>query len=133
MKAIKNLDPIYLEQYDVKVNPHLTYAQIQAIVNSLSEVGDTWAERQQNIDMLILAMATDMKPEELEEIGHETLLRSGLIDMVRRYIYNMYDLETAIKYHESTERAVKEFGKALKSKLDSIDMKELEKYAGLQK
>lgn len=133
MKAIKNLDTIYLEQYDVHVNPHLTYAQIQAIVNSLSEVGDTWAERQQNIDMLILAMATDMKPEELEEIGHETLLRSGLIDMVCKYIYNLDDLYVAIKYHESTERAVKEFGKALKSKLDSIDMKELEKYAGTKK
>lgn len=133
MKVIKNLDPIYLEQYDVKVNPHLTYAQIQAIVNSLSEVGDTWSERQQNIDMLILAMATDMKPEELEEIGHETLLRSGLIDMVCKYIYNLDDLYAAIKYHESLERAVKEFGKALKSKLDSIDMKELEKYAGIKK
>ena len=133
MKAIKNLDPIYLEQYDVKVNPHLTYAQIQAIVNSLSEIGDTWSERQQNIDMLILAMATDMKPEELEEIGHETLLRSGLIDMVCKYIYNLGDLYDAIKYHESTERSVKEFGKALKSKLDSIDMKELEKYAGIKK
>lgn len=133
MKAIKNLDTIYLEQYDVHVNPHLTYAQIQAIVNSLSEVGDTWAERQQNIDMLILAMATDINPEELEEIGHETLLRSGMIDMVRRYIYNLYDLEAAIKYHESTERAVKEFGKALKSKLDGIDMKELEKYATAKK
>ena len=133
MKAIKNLDPIYLEQYDIKVNPHLTYAQIQAIVNSLSEVGDTWSERQQNIDMLILAMATDMKPEELEEIGHETLLCSGLIDMVCEYIYNLGDLYDAIKYHESTERAIKEFGKALKSKLDSIDMKELEKYAGIKK
>lgn len=133
MKAIKNLEPIYLEQYDIKVSPHLTYAQIQAIVNSLSEVGNTWSERQQNIDMLILAMATDMKPEELEEIGHEMLLRSGLIDMVCKYIYNLDDLETAIKYHESTERAVKEFGKALKSKLDSIDMKELEKYAGIKK
>lgn len=133
MKAIKNLDPIYLEQYDVKVNPHLTYAQIQAIVNSLSEVGDTWAERQQDIDMLVLAMVTDMKPEELEEIGHEALLRSGLIDMVCKYIYNLDDLYAAIKYHESTERAVKEFGKALKSKLDNIDMKELEKYAGIKK
>lgn len=133
MKAIKNLEPIYLEQYDVHVNPHLSYAQIQAIVNSLSEVGDTWAERQQDIDMLVLTMATDMKPEELEEIGHETLLRSGLIDMVCKYIYNLGDVYDAIKYHESTERAVKEFGKALKSKLDSIDMKELEKYAGVQK
>lgn len=133
MKAIKNLEPIYLEQYDVHVNPHLSYAQIQAIVNSLSEVGDTWAERQQDIDMLVLAMATDMKPEELEEIGHETLLRSGLIDMVCKYIYNLGDIYDAIKYHESTERAVKEFGKALKSKLDGIDMKELEKYAGVQK
>ena len=38
MKEIKAMDKVYLEEYDVHVNPYLTYAQIQAIVNGVKSL-----------------------------------------------------------------------------------------------
>ena len=62
MKEIKAMDKAYLDGYDVYVNPYLTYAQIQAIVNGVKGL-DSWAEREQNIDMCVLAFATDIPTE----------------------------------------------------------------------
>lgn len=105
MKEIKNLEPVYLEEYDIHVNRYLTYAQIQQIVNAVIKF-DTWAERQQNIDMLILYHATDIDAEKLEEIGIDTMVTSGIVTKVKHCLYNYYDLAEAIDYTESTQRAL---------------------------
>lgn len=121
MKEIKAMEPKYLEAYDVRVNPYLTYAQIQAIVNGVKEL-DSWAEREQNIDMCVLAFATDIPTEKLEEIGHEALLQSGLIDDVKCEIFNLCDIREAIEYTESTKRALAQIVKVLPKYQEQFDV-----------
>ena len=120
MKEIKAMDKVYLEEFDVYVNPYLTYAQIQAIVNGVKSL-DSWAEREQNIDMCVLAFATDIPTEKLEELGHDALLQSDLINAVMLEIKNLYDVYEAIEYTESTKRALAQIIKALPKYQEQID------------
>ena len=123
MKEIKGNQTVYLEDYDVTVNKYLTYAQIQQIANavvaaSVNDADDTWANRQTNIDMLMLYHATDIGKEKLEEIGHDVLLTSGLIDAVRYRIENLYDINGAIDYIENNQRAINKLLKSLPKVLE---------------
>ena len=118
MKEIKGNQTSYLEDYDVTVNKYLTYAQIQQIANavvaaSANDADDTWANRETNIDMLVLYHATDIGKEKLEEIGHDDLLTSGLIDAVRYRIENLYNIDAAIDYIENNQRAINKLLKSL--------------------
>lgn len=131
MKEIKAVEPKYLEEYDVHVNPYLTYAQIQAIVNGVKGL-DGWAEREQNIDMCVLAFATDIPMDKLEEIGHEALLQSGLINAVCGEIKNLFSVYEAIEYTESTKRALAQIIKALPKYQEQLDAV-VKKYGNLTK
>lgn len=123
MKEIKGNQTVYLEDYDITVNKYLTYAQIQQIANavvaaSVNDSDDTWANRETNIDMLMLYHATDIGKEKLEEIGHEVLLTSGLIDAVRYRIENIYSVNDAIDYIENNQRAINKLLKSLPKVLE---------------
>ena len=123
MKEIKGNQTVYLEDYDITVNKYLTYAQIQQIANAVVEASvndsdDTWANRETNIDMLMLYHATDIGKEKLEEIGHDDLLTSGLIDAVRYRIENLYDINGAIDYIENNQRAINKMLKSLPKVLE---------------
>lgn len=131
MKEIKAMDKAYLEEYDVHVNPYLTYAQIQAIVNGVKGL-DSWAEREQNIDMCVLAFATDIPTDKLEELGHDALLQSGLIDAVKWEIKNLHGVYEAIEYTESTKRALAQIIKALPKYQEQLDAV-VKKYGNLTK
>ena len=120
MKEIKAMDKVYLEEFDVYVNPYLTYAQIQAVVNGVKS-RDSWAEREQNIDMCVLAFATDIPTEKLEELGHDALLQSGLINAVCGEIKNLFSVYEAIEYTESTKRALAQIIKALPKYQEQLD------------
>ena len=120
MKEIKAMDKVYIEEFDVYVNPYLTYAQIQAIVNGVKSL-DSWAEREQNIDMCVLAFATDIPTEKLEEVGHDALLQSGLINAVCGEIKNLFSVYEAIEYTESTKRALAQIIKALPKYQEQLD------------
>lgn len=96
---------VVLEEYGVTVNKYLTVAQVQQIAEATMKF-HTWAERQQNIDMLTLVHATDMTVEELEKHSHDELVQSGLIDKVENNIENFWDIGYALEYHESTQRAL---------------------------
>ena len=120
MKEIKAANNVYLEEFDVQVNPYLTYAQIQAIVNGVKEL-DSWAEREQNIDMCVLAFATDIPTEKLEELGHDLLLQSGLINAVMWEIKNYHSIYEAIEYTESTKRALTQIINALPKYQEQLD------------
>ena len=131
MKEIKAMDKVYLEEFDVYVNPYLTYAQIQAIVNGVKSL-DSWAEREQNIDMCVLAFATDIPTEKLEELGHDALLQSGLINAVCGEIKNLFSVYEAIEYTESTKRALAQIIKALPKYQEQLDAV-VKKYGNLTK
>ena len=118
MKEIKGNQTVYLEDYGITVNKYLTYAQIQQIANavvaaSVNDSDDTWANRETNIDMLMLYHATDIGKEKLEEIGHDALLTSGLIEAVRYRIENIYSVNDAIDYIENNQRAINKLLKSL--------------------
>ena len=123
MKEIKGNQTVYLEDYDITVNKYLTYAQIQQIANavvaaSTNDADDTWANRETNIDMLMLYHATDIGKEKLEEIGHDVLLTSGLIEAVRCRIENLYNVDDAIDYIENNQRAINKMLKSLPKVLE---------------
>lgn len=105
MKELKAAEQVYLEQYDVHVNRYLTLAQIQQIVNAI-KVFDTWAEREQNKIMLVLYHATDIGQEALETSDYNLLQSSGLIDNVLDCIVNFYDIDKALDWTESIQRAL---------------------------
>lgn len=109
MKEIKRKTH-YIEEFDINVNDYLTYAEIQVIVNGIIKF-DTWSERQTNIDMLVLNFATDIGAEKLQEIGHEALLESGLIDAVNNHIVNYTQIYEGIRYTESIVKALNDIVK----------------------
>ena len=117
MKEIKLMDSVCLKDFDVKVNPYLTYAQIQSIVNAVCKF-DTWAERQQNIDVLILHFATDLTDDEIEQYGHDLLIQTGVIDEVKTNIKNLNQIYEAIEYTQSTQRALAQILKELPKIVD---------------
>jgi len=125
MKEIKAITPYESEQFDITVNRYLTYAQIQQIINAVVKMDNNWAERQQNIDMLVLDHATNIGAEKLQQIGHDTLLQSGLIDEVRDHICNLTDLYEAINWTTSIQRSLLQ----LSQRFDQ-NVKMLEKKAG---
>lgn len=129
MKELKE-KTTYLEQYDVTVRDYLTNAQIQQIANAVTADPDaTWAERQENIDMLMLYHATDIGKEKLEELGHNALVQSGLIAKVRHSVENERDIYDAIEYAESPSRLAYKFLSQLPKLLDNDMFKAaLEKY-----
>lgn len=103
MKDIKAMKKVYLEKYDVNVTPYLTYAQIEQMIIAVGEMFN-WAERQVNIDMLLLAHTTDISKQDLEQIGHKKLFESGLIDAVRKTVLNYAEFEKALEYHTSLQK-----------------------------
>lgn len=109
----------YLQDYDIHVRRYLTLAQIQKIVNAV-KIFDMWSERQQNIDLLTLVYATDITPEQIEELGHDILLESGLIDAVKAKIINFGDVQKAIDYTESVQRGVSQIVKELPNLVKSL-------------
>lgn len=112
MKEITKIDKVYLKNFDVYVSPYLAYAQIQQIINGVKMMSE-WAERQINIDIGILYHATDIGKEKIEEIGHEDLLASGIIDEVKANIRNLNQIYEGIEYTESTARALTQIAKQL--------------------
>lgn len=117
MKEINNKEKIYLEEYDIFVEPYLNYGQIQNIIDSINPEM-SWSERQQNIEMIVLYYVTDIGMEKLEEIGHEKLLKSGLIDSVLSKIENLSSVYDGISYTQSTSRALSKIIKDLPKMLE---------------
>ena len=101
-----------LIEKEIIVNPYLTYAQIQQIVNAVIKF-DTWAERQQNIDILLLHYVTDLTDDEIEQYGHDCLIQSGVIDEVKANVKNLNQVYEAIEYTQSTQRALNQIVKEL--------------------
>ena len=118
MKELKGIDSIYLEDYDIKVNKYLTEAQIQQIVNAIIQF-DTWAEREENKNILVLYHATDMTKEDIEKYPYDILQSSGLIDTVVKNIDNYEEINKAVNWTEGMSRTLnqiaKELGKMMKN------------------
>ena len=121
-------DVITLENYGITVNKYLTYAQIQQIVNSALHC-ESWAEQQQTIDMLMLYHAANIPLKELEELGHDKLLQSGLIDAVKENVRNYYQIFDGINFANSWIKVLSDIVKQLPANMDKIQKLVLSKYA----
>ena len=119
MKEIKVIEPVYLKDFDVEVNSYLTYAQIQNIVNAVCQF-DSWADREQNIDILLLYYTTNLTKEDIEEYGHEALLQSGIIDEVRANVKNFSQIREAISYTQSVEKSLASISKQLPNIVEDV-------------
>lgn len=106
------MDKTHLEEYGVDVKRYLSYAEIQSIADGCVEL-QTWAERQQNLDMLVLHFAADIPVEELEKNGHDYYLQSGMIDAVSACVVNIFEIDTAIKFAESPIRLLSQLAKEM--------------------
>ena len=74
---------------------------------------DTWAERNENIDILLIHFATDMDDKVIEELGHDKLIKSGLIDIVKETVINFYEIDAAIAFAESPMRLLTKIAKEM--------------------
>lgn len=119
MKELKELEPIYLQNFDVKVNQYLSLSQIQKIINEVLKV-ENFEERESIIDYLILCYCTDIGQDKVDELGPDILLNSGLIDEVKSKIRNINKLKEGISYHESTGKALRELSKVLPEDLSEM-------------
>lgn len=118
--TVPEIKKVKLEEYDIEINNYLTYAQIQQIVNSALHC-ENWAEQQQTIDMLMLYHAANIPLKELEELGHNKLLQSGLIDVVKENVRNYYQIFDGIKYTTSTNRALGQIFKQISELLPTLE------------
>ena len=130
MNINEKMPTIFLGEYGVNVNKYLTYGQIQQIVNNTEQllstvneenkVNNTWGVRQENIDMLVLLLATDIGAEDISKTSHVKFLQSGLIDAVKNNIENYSQIESAFKYTESWDKilisCVQQLGRILQDK-----------------
>lgn len=112
MKEIKEFTDEYMEDYGVHIKPYLTYSEIQAIANAVIKF-DTWAERNENIDILLIHFATDMDDKDIEELGHDKLLKSGLINIVKATVMNYNEIDDAIAFAESPMRLLTKIAKEM--------------------
>ena len=94
------------------IENYLTYSQIQQIVESVKTLG-TWAERETNIDMLLLYHATNLGQDEIQKRTHDEWLKMGVIDSVKNHINNYDRVHEAISYTESTQRTMAQILKIL--------------------
>lgn len=144
MNIKEQIPTIYLEDYDITVNQYLTYSQIQTIVNDTEalmqhvekdestgkeKISNSWAERQTNIDMLVLMYATDINADDLGKYGHVAMLQNGIVDVVKKNILNYWQLEEAFRYTESWDKvlmsAVKQIGGVIQKYGEKAIIKEL--------
>ena len=122
MKEIKKENKLYLNDYDINVKPYLTYAEIQTIANKVKAL-DSWAEREETIDMYVLYFATDIGKANIDNYNHDTWLKSGIIDSVKSCIKNLEQITEAIKYEESPMRILMQISKEMpefSKKLDEV-------------
>ena len=112
MKEIAVKEPVHLDNYDIDVQPYLTSGQIQSIATAVSQFDD-WKDREQAVDMMLLYYVTNMGKEKIEDVGHDKLLCSGLIDEVKINVLNFWQIYKAIDYTESFNRMLIQISKKM--------------------
>lgn len=119
MKELKGLKKIYLDNYDIEVKQYLSLSQIQKIINEVIQV-DTFEERENVIDYLLLIYCTNIGQEKIDELGPDILIESGLVDEVKKNIKNIDKLIEGIGYSESAGKALRDISKKLPNDLSEL-------------
>lgn len=99
----------YLKDYDISVKHYLTYAQIQRITEEVIKLS-SWAERQEMIDYMVMCYVTTEDRGSIDKVSSDEIVNSGLIEAIKKEVYNYYLIDKAIAYEESLG---KQFNKLL--------------------
>lgn len=110
---------------NIEVKNYLTYAQIQKIIETTIKY-QTWAERQTNIDLMVLCYVTNFSKEQVEKLGIDYFVQTGLLEKILDCVNNYSDIFNGINYHESFTKAIIEISKNL-PQLKEVIMNELHK------
>lgn len=105
MKEIQVMESVKICEDEIEVKPYLTYAEIQSICDAVCKF-DSWSEREQNKDILLLHFATNFSDQEIEEIGHDAFVQSGMMDVVKSCVKNYNKIDEAVNYTQSTQRGI---------------------------
>lgn len=116
---LEQFAPVKSNVYDIEVKRYLSLAEIQTIVNGTITF-TTWAEREQNIDMMLLLLATNIGEETIQEKGHDYFLNTGIIKYVKEQVENFDKIAEAIKWTESTERSLAQILKILNAEFKKV-------------
>lgn len=120
MKELVNKEKIYLEDYEVNVNPYLTFNQIDTIVNAILEE-DNFLGRQMVKDMYIIKFATDIEmTEEVTSDEYDKYILSGLLDEIKPNIINLYLVDKLVNKADSIEISVKKSLNSLETTIDNF-------------
>lgn len=109
---IEIMKPVYLENYDINVKRYLDYAEIQNVANEAIKY-QTWSERKQLIDYMVLLYATDIDKKKIDDLGHEVFIQSGAMDEINSLIINYTKIEEAIRFEESWIRQIEKLRKEI--------------------
>ena len=119
MKELKELDYIYLEDFDIEVCPYLSLSQMQKIINEVLLV-ENFEERESIIDYLLLCYCTNIDKSVIDDLGSDIFIKSGLMDAVKENIKNLNKLNEGIAYHESTGKAIRLLSKRIPDDFSTI-------------
>lgn len=118
---------VYLEEYDINVNPYLTPTQVEDIAKAVINL-NSWLEREQMICYKVLCYATDIGESKIEELDPDMIASSGLYSEVMLHIINFSDIYNAIKHYESPVRMLADIAQnmpELLEQLKGIDIKDV--------
>lgn len=102
MKELKE-EFVHVDEYEIDVKKYLGYDEIQKIIET-TLVRDNFADREKNIDMLLLHYAAGIPIEQLEKADPDVYLKSGLVDCVKGINENWYKINRGIEHYTSTTR-----------------------------
>lgn len=111
MKELKEAI-VHSDRFDIDIKRFLTYAQIQKIIETTIPL-KTWALRKTNIDLMVLCYATNMDIDEIQKIGIDKFVESGLMEEVCYTVENYDSINDGLIYHESIAKALFELSEKL--------------------
>lgn len=103
MTGIDNVITIHSDKYDIDIKKYLGYDEIQDIIMTTLPI-ENYNERIKNVDMMLLHFAAGIPIETLMNTDPDNFLQSGLIDEVKNFCENWYEIEMGIKYHTSVSK-----------------------------
>ena len=116
MKELEKVKDIYLEKYDVHVNPYMTIQQEQATVNLMLEEDDEFARKIALMNSVV-AFCTDIPTD--QGIDLNDVIMSGLWEEITHICVNpIHEIEWTIKKYDSMDYA---FSKLLNKLSDNIE------------
>lgn len=116
MKELEKVKDVYLEKYDVHVNPYMTIQQEQATVNLMMGEEDEFAKKIALMNSVI-AFCTDIPTD--QDIDLNDVIMSGLWEEVAYICANpIFEIESAMKKYNSMDYA---FSKLLNKLSDNIE------------